>query len=90
MKRYIRSDYNGADEDATKICDIDDDGKCTTFFLYTEESGYWYWTVDTPVVKRYRGSMEEFVADDDNYNLGASVAYFDTLEEAKADFNSLF
>jgi hypothetical protein len=34
--------------------------------------------------------MEEFVADDDNYNLGTSVAYFDTLEEAKADYNSLF
>lgn len=73
-----------------QIIDIDDDGKYTTFFLYTPESGYWYWTVDTLVVRRYRGSMEEFVADEDNYNLGSSTAYFDTLEEAKEDYNSLF
>lgn len=86
MKRYIRANDNL--EDINQICDIDDDGNYTTFFLYTPESGYWYWTVDTPVVKRYRGSMEEFVADEDNYNLGSSVAYFDTLEDAKDDFYS--
>ena len=77
-------------QSVNKICDIDDDGVYTTFFLYTDESGYWYWTVDTASVKAYQGTMEEFVDDDENYNLGSSTAYFDTLEEAKADYNSLF
>ena len=77
-------------QSVNKICDIDDDGVYTTFFLYTDESGYWYWTVDTASVKAYQGTMEEFVDDEENYNLGSSTAYFDTLEEAKADYNSLF
>ena len=71
-----------------QIFDIDDDGKYTTFFLYTEGDGYWYWTVDTPVVKEYQGSYEAFVNDEKNSALGSSVAFFDTLEEAIADYNS--
>ena len=85
MKLYIKSSNN---EPINQICDIDDDGRYTTFFLYTDESGYWYWTVDTASVKAYQGTMEEFVDDEENYNLGSSTAYFDTLEEAKDDYYS--
>lgn len=87
MKRYIRANDNL--EDVNQICDIEDDGNYTTFFLYTDGDGYWYWTVDTPIVRRYRGTKEEFVNDVDNSNLGSSTAFFDTLEEAKEDYNSL-
>ncbi len=73
-----------------QIFDIDDDGKYTTFFLYTEGSGYWYWTVDTPIVKEYKGSYEAFVNDENNSGYGSSVAFFDTLDEAVADYNGQF
>ena len=86
MKRYIRANDNM--EDINQICAIEDDGKFTTFFLYTEGDGYWYWIIDTIFVKEYPGTAEEFVNDMDNpaREYGSSVAYFDTLEEAKEDF----
>ena len=98
MKRYIRANGEGdtlrksglsADAYVNHICKVIDDGRYTTFFLTTDgEQGYWYWITDTPSVKNYRGTMDDFVNDDDNYNVGYSVAYFDTLEDAIEDFNN--
>jgi hypothetical protein len=75
-----------------QIFDIDDDGKFTTFFLYTEGDGYWYLTIDTPIVKEYPGTNDVFVNDifGPEAEYGSSVAFFDTLEEAKEDFYSDF
>lgn len=71
------------------IWKVIDDSRYTTFFLTTDgEQGYWYWITDTTSVKNYHGTMDDFVNDDDNYNIGYSVAYFDTLEEAIEDFNN--
>ena len=74
-------------QEVNQICDIIEDDNYTTFFLYTEGSGYWYWTVDSEYFRKYQGTDEEFVDDEDNYNVGSSVAFFDTLDEAIADYN---
>lgn len=69
------------------ISKIIEDGNETTFFLTTdEESGYWYWIVDTDYVTNYPGTVDDFVNDLDNAGVGSSVAYFDSLEDAVADY----
>jgi hypothetical protein len=85
--RYFCDRVLSTDAYANHICKVIDDGQYTTFFLTTDgEQGYWYWITDTSSVKNYRGTMYDFVNDDDNYNVGYSVAYFDTLEQAISDY----
>lgn len=69
------------------ILDITESKTTTIFFLQTEgETDVWYWQVDTADVQNYNGTLTMFVNDYANSTLGCSVASFNTLEEAKADY----
>ena len=86
MKRYIK---NSSEEYYNKLIKRIDEEGYTCFIIQTiGEDDYWYWVVDTPIVKRSGLTDIEFINDvtGEYSNEGSSVASFDTAEEAEADF----
>ena len=85
MEKYIK---NSSEEEYFNklIKRIDEDGY-TCFIIQTSgENDYWYWVVDTSIVEESGLSDEEFINSFDYSSEGASVASFDTVEEAETDF----
>lgn len=58
------------------------------FVFDSEDIDMWYWIVDETDIRDYKGTINDFINDEQNETIGVSVASFDTYDELIEDLNS--